>query len=329
VDSLDQQVQTLVEAIGSDPSVVGTLAMVVLVDGREVASWYGPEVSAESTLISWSMAKSVVHAVFGLLVADGRISVEDCAPVPEWTNDTRSRITIQHLLNMRSGLLFNENYVDATTSHCIEMLFGSGQHDTAAYASALPSVHDPGEVFNYSSGTTNILSRIAGDLVGGGENGMRTFLSDRLFSPLGMTSAAPRFDKAGTFIGSSFLYATAKDFAAFGELYRQNGVAPNGQRLLPKGWVEHATTPTPVPVEERHGYGAHWWLWPQFDGFGAHGYEGQRILVLPSRRLTIVRLGKTPEADGPAMEAALSRIIAAIPEADDLASDTGALAGPE
>jgi CubicO group peptidase (beta-lactamase class C family) len=314
MDSTENAVQQLVNELAADASCVGTLAILVLVDGREVAAHYGPGISATSTLISWSMAKSVVHAVIGLLVGDGRISVDDCAPVPQWSHDSRRNITVQQLLNMRSGLEFNEDYVDAATSHCIEMLFGVGQHDTAAYASALPLAHEPGEVFNYSSGTTNILARIAGDIVGGGEEGMRAFLSERLFEPLGMSSAVPRFDRAGTFIGSSFLYATARDFAAFGELYRHDGLAPNGVRLLPEGWVQHAKTPTPVPTSEAHGYGAHWWLWPEYRGFGAHGYEGQRTLVFPERRLTLVRLGKTPEADGPALEVSLRRIIEAVPE---------------
>jgi CubicO group peptidase (beta-lactamase class C family) len=305
-------VSDVVAASAADESLGRTLALLVLVDGVAVAEYLAPEVSETTTLISWSMAKSVIHAVFGMLVADGVIEPDSLAPVSEWQGDSRREITIQHLLNMRSGLLFNEDYVDATTSHCIEMLFGEGQPDTAAYASALPLIHDPGEVFNYSSGTTNILSRIAGDLIGGGEHGMRAYLSDRLFGPLGMTSASPRFDDAGTFIGSSFLYASVRDFAAFGELYRTDGVA-NGIQLISPEWIQHASSPTPVPESEAHGYGAHWWLWPEYRGFAAHGYEGQRILVAPDRGLTLVRLGKTPELQGPAMEGYLRRIVELIP----------------
>jgi CubicO group peptidase (beta-lactamase class C family) len=311
-ESVFKAVTEVVAESAADDSLGRTLAMLVLVDGVAVAEHFAPEVTETTTLISWSMAKSVIHAVFGMLVADGAIGPDSLAPVVEWQSDSRREITIQHLLNMRSGLLFNEDYVDATTSHCIEMLFGEGQHDTAAYASALPLIHEPGEVFNYSSGTTNILSRIAGDLVGGGEQGMRAFLSDRLFGPLGMASASPRFDRAGTFIGSSFLYASARDFAAFGELYRTGGVA-NGIQLIPREWVQHAITPTPVPEPEAHGYGAHWWLWPEYRGFAAHGYEGQRILVVPDRGLTLVRLAKTPELQGPAMEAYLRSIVELIP----------------
>ena len=134
-------------------------------------------------------------------------------------------------------------------------------------------------MWNYSSGTTNIVARIAGDVVGGGADSMRTFLQDRLFGPLGMASASPRFDDAGTFIGSSFLYATAQDFARFGYLYLRDGTW-DGARLLPEGWVDHARAPVPVPATEEFGYGAHWWLWREYPGaFAAHGYEGQYVIV--------------------------------------------------
>ncbi len=306
------EVSTIVEEAFADSTLGDTFAMLMMVDGNVVVERYAPTVNHATTLISWSMAKSVTHALLGLLVADGVLAPSDPAPIPEWQSDDRSTITIQHLLNMKSGLLFNEDYVDASESHCIEMLFGSGQDDVAGYACALPLEHAPGTFFNYSSGTTNILCRIARDVVGGGEQGMRTYLSQRLFEPLGMGSAVPRFDKAGTFIGSSFLYATAREFAAFGELYRNDGVV-HGSRILPEGWVEHARTPTPVPESEDHGYGAHWWLWPEYAAFGAHGYEGQRTIVVPDRKLTLVRLGKTAEGRRPDMHAYLRRIIEAVP----------------
>lgn len=305
------EVSRIVDEAFADSTIGQTFALLVLVDGNAIVERYGSGASDSTTLISWSMAKSITHALVGLLKSDGRLDPEDLAPIPEWQSDDRRSITLQHLLNMTSGLLFNEDYVDASTSHCIEMLFGSGQNDVAGYASALPLEHEPGSIFNYSSGSTNIVCRIAGDLVGDGEQGMRAYLSDRLFLPLGMTSAVPRFDAAGTFIGSSFVYATAREFAAFGELYRNDGVV-GGARILPVGWVRHATTRTPAQ-ETEDAYGAHWWLWPEYGGFGAHGYEGQRTIVVPNRRLTLVRLGKTPEADRPAMLGYLRRIIEAIP----------------
>jgi CubicO group peptidase (beta-lactamase class C family) len=276
------------------PELGLTLAVAVVHRGRLVAEAYGPETAADTTLISWSTAKSVTHALIGLLVGDGRVQLHEPAPVTAWQGDDRSQITLQHLLEMRSGLRFAEDYVDAGVSDVIEMLFGAGQDDVAAFAAGFPLDHEPGTMWSYSSGTTNIVARIAGDAIGSGATAMRAFLQDRLFGPLGMASADPRFDDAGTFIGSSFLYATAQDFARFGYLYLRDGTWDDS-RLLPEGWVDHARAPVPVPANEEFGYGAHWWLWREYPGaFAAHGYEGQYIVVVPDRDLVLVRLGKTP-----------------------------------
>ena len=172
-------------------------------------------------------------------MADGRLELDAPAPVPEWRGTAKEAITLQDLLDMRPGLEWVEDYVDDSISHCIDMLFGSGQDDMAAYAAALPLIHAPGSTWNYSSGTTNIVCRIIGDVVGGGREGVEQFLHERLFEPAGMHSAIPKFDTSGTFIGSSYVYATARDFAKFGELYRNDGVV-HGHRVLPAGWSDHA-----------------------------------------------------------------------------------------
>jgi CubicO group peptidase (beta-lactamase class C family) len=281
-----------------------SLAVVVMQSGEVVHERYGAQpdtlfgpggpVSADDTLISWSMAKSITHAAVGILVEEGRLQLDAPAPVSSWLGTPKEAITLQHLLNMRSGLQFVEDYVDGSVSHVIEMLFGEGQDDVAGYAAGQPLIHEPGAVWNYSSGTTNIIARIVGDVVGGGREGMEAFLQDRLFRPTGMHSAIPKFDTAGTFIGSSYVYATARDFARFGELYRNDGVAADGARVLPAGWRDHARTPTAVD-EDGFGYGAQWWLWPDFAGsLGCHGYEGQYTVVLPDRELVVVHLGKYP-----------------------------------
>ncbi|MFI0527580.1 MAG: serine hydrolase domain-containing protein, partial [Ilumatobacteraceae bacterium] len=210
----------------------------------------------------------------------------------------------QHLLNMRPGLEFVEDYVDDSVSHCLEMLYGAGTHDMAAYAAGLPLLHEPGSCWNYSSGTTNIISRIIGDAVcpaGGDRRGtMEAFLRTRLFEPAGMHSAIPKFDDAGTFVGSSYVYATARDFARFGDLYRNDGVAADGTRVLPAGWAAHAATFTAHDTDTGFAYGAQWWLWPDFAGsFACHGYEGQYTVVLPDRELVVVHLGKSPSAQRP------------------------------
>ena len=303
--SLDDRI----DSIFNRPAGLGiSLAMVVMHRGEIVVERYGtqpetpfaPEspVDAETTLISWSTAKSITHAAVGLLVKDGALDLDAPAPVPGWQGTPKERITTLDLLEMRPGLRFVEDYVDGETSHCIAMLFGDGAHDHAAYAAALPLDHEPGTVWNYSSGTTNIITRLLGDIVGGGQEGMEEFLRERLFEPVGMASASPKFDGVGTWVGSSYVYATARDFATFGELYRHDGVTAGGQRILPEGWADHGRTfvaNDPVPhVPRGLDYGRHWWMWPEFPGsIAAHGYEGQFIVVVPDRELTLVHLGKT------------------------------------
>lgn len=288
-----------------------SLALVVQHRGEVVFERYGVQpdtvfgpggsVTADSTLVSWSMAKSITHAAVGMAVGDGLLDIEAPAAVPEWRGTDRESITLRDLLEMRSGLLFVEDYVDEQLSHCIEMLYGAGQDDVGAYAASLPLVHEPGSVWNYSSGTTNIICRILGAAIGGGRDAMESFLNERVFGPTGMTSAIAKFDAAGTFIGSSYVYATARDFARFGQLYLDDGVvqASDGpRRILPEGWCSHAgelTATDPDDPTGRTAYGRHWWLWTDVPGlFACQGYEGQYTLVVPDRDLVVVHLGKSP-----------------------------------
>jgi len=297
-----------------------SLALVVRQSGHTVLERYGHQpdtlfgpggpVDADTTLISWSMAKSITHAAVGILVGEGRLTLDAPAAVAEWAGTEKAAITLQHLLNMRSGLEFVEDYVDNSVSHCLEMLYGEGKDDMAAYTARQALIHAPGAFWNYSSGTTNIISRIIGNEVGGGREGMEAFLHDRLFGPIGMHSAIPKFDTAGTFIGSSYVYATARDFAAFGELYRNNGVTTDGTRLLPAGWRDHARAFTAHDDQFGFDYGAHWWMWPDFAGsFACHGYEGQFTLVEPERELVIVHLGKSPTELQPLLHATLRALL--------------------
>ena len=299
-----------------EPAHGRSLARVVMQSGEVVFERYGTQpdtmfgpggpVDADTTLISWSMAKSITHAAVGILVGDGLLDPAAPAPVPSWKGTEKETITLQHLLNMKSGLQFVEDYVDEGVSNCLEMLYGAGAADMAAYAAGLPLIHEPGAVWNYSSGTTNIISRIVGDLVGD----MEVFLRDRLFGPSGMHSAIPKFDEVGTFVGSSYVYATARDFGKFGELYRNDGVAADGTRVLPVGWRDHARTQAAFDPEENLGYGAQWWLLPDFPGsYCCHGYEGQRVIVLPDAELVLVHLGKVPVDVAPLLDAQLGTIL--------------------
>jgi len=321
----------LVDELFQRPSDDGiTLALVVQQRGEVVAERYGVqpenifqpamEITAQSTLTSWSMAKSITHAAAGILVGDGRLDVDAPAPVPEWTGTPKAEITTLQLLEMRSGLRFVEDYVDDEISHCIEMLFGDSGPSHAAYAAAVPLDHEPGTVYNYSSGTTNIVARIIGDIVSGGTGGdpqqrrtaMESFLHERLFGPIAMNSATPKFDDAGDFVGSSYVFATARDFATFGELYRHDGVAVSGERILPLGWVEQAGTPVSHDADNGCDFGRHWWMWPEIPGsLACHGHEGQYIVVVPERELVVVHLGKTDASVAPQLRARLRAIIEA------------------
>jgi len=301
------------DAIVGRPTDEGiTLALLVQQHGEVVLERYGVRpanlfetdavaITADTPLISWSVAKSITHAALGILVGDGRIDPLDPAPVPEWRGTEKQAITLLDLLEMRSGLAFVEDYVDGETSDVIDMLFGSGAKDHAAYAAAKPLLHPPGTVWSYSSGTTNIVTRILGDLVVGDpdaapgerEAAMRAFLDQRLFGPVGMPDADPRFDEAGNWVGSSYLYAPARQFVRFGELYLRDGVVGD-ERILPEGWVDHGRTVVARDPETGRDYGRHWWIWPDQPGsLAGHGYEGQYVMVLPGHDAVVVHLGKT------------------------------------
>lgn len=320
----------LLDELFARPDEQGTtFGLCALRDGEFIAERYGirpsndfepaEQITADSTLLSWSIAKSITHAAVGILVADGMIDLTAPAPVPEWAGTDRAAITTLQLLEMRSGLRFVEDYVDDQSSHCIEMLFGGTDPSFAHYAASQPLEHPPGETFNYSSGTTNIVCRIVGDLITGTSgsdpaeraDAVHTFLRERLFEPTGMESAVAKFDDAGDFVGSSYVYATTRDFARFGQLYLHDGVAHGGagDRVLPSGWLDHARTLTAHDPDTGLGYGRHWWLWPAFPGsLACHGFDGQFIVVFPDRDLVLVHLGATPTAYNISIQMRLARL---------------------
>ena len=284
-----------------------TYELLAIKGGEIVHERYGAGASALYLQYSWSMAKSMVHALVGILVGAGRLDLYAPIDRPEWRNDARREITLDQLLRMSSGLAFNEDYVDGQISDVIAMLQFEARHDMAAFAAAKPLAHPPGSHWSYSSGTTNIIAKLLGEVVGGGASGMLAFMNEALFEPIGIRTATPRFDTQGTFVGSSFLFATPQDFARFGLLYLRGGVW-NGQTILPPGWVDYARSPTYADDEE--SYGAHWWLRPDKPGwFYASGYDCQRIICVPESDVIVIRCGRTPEADAPYVSARLDGII--------------------
>lgn len=270
-----------------------THAMVVIQGGKLIFERYGAGFGPEKTYPSWSMAKSMTQALVGMLVGDGRLDIQTPVAAPEWSapGDPRAVITLDLLLRMSSGLKFVEDYEPDHPSDVIAMLFGDGKDDVAHYAASFPLVHEPGSYWSYASGTTNIVARRAGEAAGD----MKAFMWARLFEPLGMTSPIPKFDAAGTFIGSSYCFCSAQDFARFGLLYLRDGVW-DGQRLLPEGWVDYARTPTFQQADAgENQYGAHWWVGVAGPGsFSANGYDGQYIVLAPDIDLILVRNGATP-----------------------------------
>jgi CubicO group peptidase (beta-lactamase class C family) len=278
-----------------------THAVVVVQGGKLVAERYAHDVEPDDTFLSWSMAKSITNSLIGILVGQGRLDVSQPMPVAEWPEgDRRRRITIDQLLRMVDGLRFREaedlgggavRYYPEDESDVIPMLFGEGKSDVAAFAAALPYQVEPETRWNYNSGATNLLARLVGETVGGGEAGMREFMQRELFGPLGMRTAKPRFDEAGHFVGSSHCYCSARDFARFGYLYLRDGVW-GGERILPEGWVDYSRTPSRLSPDGT--YGAHFWVIPGSLGlFQCNGAWGQRTLISPKLDLVVVRLGRT------------------------------------
>ncbi len=298
---------------------IATRAIVVVHDGRIVAEHYAAGITKDTRLLGWSASKSVEATLVGTFVARGKLALDAPPPVPEWKapGDPRARITLRQLLNMSSGLKFVEPYLPGTDSTA--MLFESP--DMGAYAARQPLAHPPGTVWAYSSGTANLLSRIAFQLSGGTLASYEAYARDHLFAPAGMTSAMFEPDESGNFVGSSYLYATARDWARFGLLYL-NGGTINFTRILPASWTDFVRTP--APADARKGYGAQFWLnaiengkhqFPHLpaDCFAAEGHNGQYVAIFPSRNAVIVRLGWTTGSAEFNRDKHFAAILAALP----------------
>jgi CubicO group peptidase (beta-lactamase class C family) len=283
-----------------------TLAVLVVHRGRLVAERYAPGVGPQTPLLSWSMAKSVVAALLGVAVREGRLDLREPAPVPEWAGqgDPRGSITTDQLLRMSSGLGFDETY--GAVNDVSRMLFT--RPDVGAFAASFPLAHTPDTVWSYSSGSSNILARILRDRFDSDLEAMVRWSREQLFDPVGMRSAVFETDASGSFVGSSLFFATGRDWARFGQLHLQDGVWEN-RRILSEGWSAYVSQPT--PAAPRGGYGAGWWLnagepgdpaqrmWPSLprDAYAARGKSGQYVVVVPSAQLVVVRLGLS-QAEG-------------------------------
>ncbi len=300
----------------SNPELAGPAmrAIVVVKNGHIVAEAYGDGFNKAMPLIGWSMTKTVNAAIIGRLMLAGRMSFDDQNLLPQWNADSRKDIKLSDLLAMESGLAFNESY--GSVSDVTRMLYLDP--DTTSITANARQVAAPGERFNYSSGTATLLSRLWMNRLPNLSAAI-SYPREALFGPLGMYSAVFEADERGTFVGSSYLYASARDWARFGLFLLQDGVW-NGRRLLPEGFVGAMRTPTKAS-EGVYSQVQAWLAGPggsnaQFglpaDTFWMSGHDGQTVAIVPSANLVVVRMGLTPEWADYRPQILLKRIMDAI-----------------
>jgi CubicO group peptidase (beta-lactamase class C family) len=283
-----------------------TRAVVIVKDGRIVAERYADGIGIDTPLLGFSATKSVISALTGILVRQGKLALDKPAPVAAWqrSDDLRHAITVDQLLRHTSGLALGSS-LQASPGAAFEPVnrMKFMETDMAAFAQAAELETPPGSTWNYHDGNYLILSKLIRDAAGGTAADVLRFARSELFGPLGMRHVTLEFDGAGTPEGSSQMLAPARDWARFGMLYLDDGVV-GGTRILPEGWVTYSAAPTPNAFV---GYGAGFWTnlgdsmgahyriehgWPR-DAFLAKGSIGQYVIVIPSRHLVIVRLGRT------------------------------------
>ncbi len=271
--------------------VLNTRALLVVKNGEIIGEMYGPGFDYRSKLPGWSMMKSVSAAFVGLLIRDGLLDPDAPAPIKEWKDDERSKISLRHLVNMCSGLDWEEDYT--TVSTATTMLYS--RDDMGTYAASVPIKHEPGSHWYYSSGTSNILTRICAEALGG-HDAFRQYAYKELFEPLGMRDFLVETDASGSFVGSSYGYGSARDWAKFALLHLRQGNW-YGQEILDSSWVKFCTT----PISESGGrYGGQFWC--NGDGGFANyapnaywlgGFQGKQVSVHPDEDLIVVRIGVT------------------------------------
>lgn len=297
-----QVTEAIARAFGDDLTkarrdTLGTRAVVVVRDGQLVGERYAPGFAVGTPQLGWSMGKSVTNLLVGRYVLDGRVAIDDSGLREDWTDERRT-ITVDQLMRMTSGLTWDETYALGTP--ITQMLYA--EDDMAGYAAKQKLAHRPGSYQQYSSGSTNVLCDVLSDLTDVADS---DFPRRDLFAPLGLTAATWEVDASGTPVCSSYLWATPREWAAIGQFALQDGEWA-GDRLLPEGWMAQSTTPTTVAESEEEGYAAGWWVNKNPDGsvvnaalpadaYWAQGHDGQRLYVVPSERLVVVRLGFSPE----------------------------------
>ncbi|UTA46477.1 beta-lactamase family protein [Simiduia sp. 21SJ11W-1] len=294
----DEKLQALLETLVDEDNAQGlqTRALLLVHKGQLIAEAYGPGVTPETPLLGWSMAKSMTAIAIGRLIKDGKLTLEETRLFPEWAKDERASLSVKHLLTMTDGLGFNEVYEpgqDATN-----MLFL--QPSSAGFALEKPLQHPPGQHFNYSSGTSNLLALLVKRKLDNSLQAQVDYMAEALYRPMGMQHLVFEADTGGSLVGSSYLYASGRDWARMGLLMLNEGEI-NGERLLDADYVRAAREPNGSLNET--GYGFQFWLnnaseglrWPDLpiDAYGAMGNRAQMVMIVPSQEAVVVRLGWT------------------------------------
>jgi len=312
----------------ADPALGETRALIIMRRGEIVAERYAPGYGPQSRLPSWSIAKTVTGLLAGIMVSDGRLALDDPAPVAAWhqPGDPRGAITLRELLQMRAGLRNEEQWQPAVKTDTLDMLVGEGARDQAAFAIGKPLVYPHGRRFAYSSATSMILTGIMTDQLTPSRDpqarrdAMARFIAARFTGPLGLTSFIPEYDESGTLLGPVMMHMTARDYARVGEFIRRRGNL-DGRQIVSDKWFDLMTAPSPT----NPAYGMHIWLNRASDDtmlfpgqalptlMGAVGQRGQYMLVSPEQGLVVVRLGVTRDADMEALRSAMARLVRRFP----------------
>lgn len=322
-----------VAAAMAAPGQGETRALLVTIDGRIAAERYAADFTPETRFVSWSMAKTVTALALGLLHDEGKIDLDAPAPVPAWRGltDGREKITTRHLLTMTSGLQHQEGSergLPIERADTVRMLFSDGAQDAAGYAIARPLAHPAGTHWQYATATTHILAEIITNIVAQGKAPaerralLAAWFKSRLFDPLGVTSAEWDFDAKGLFLGGSMLHMTARDYARLGQFMLDRGAAPDGKRIVSDAWIKIMLTK--AAAHNNNHYAGQLWLntgpadgqphvlfHPQGDrdAYAFIGHLGQYIIVAPTRRAVVVRLGKSVTAERPRVRETLGVLI--------------------
>jgi hypothetical protein len=291
------KLNTIARKLITDNAYKGNaFAFIVVHKGVPVTEAYKPQFNQKTRFLSWSMAKSFINAMVGILVKQGNLDIMQPTGLDEWKNDERSKITLNDLMQMQSGLKWNEDYgnrSDVTLMlHC--------ESDMGHFALERPVAYPAGTHWYYSSGATNIVSYLIRKKFSN-DSLYYVFANNKLFNKIGAPDAVLEVDPTGTRIGSSYLYATARDYARFGLLFENDGVF-NEERILPEAWVKYTTT---VASASKGIYGSFFWLnrgrslpsVPE-DMFACDGHDGQHIYILPTQKLVVVVLGYSPTSKG-------------------------------